>query len=140
MNNAGISRFQSIEETTEADWVVIDHLGRTPPENGLNDPGFQELLRFMETGKCWLKISAPYLASNDGPPRYADVGAKIKALVSVRPDRLVWASNWPHPNHSPGNKPEEADCLDLLLDWVPDAAIQKAILADNPAKLYDFQE
>jgi len=69
--------------------VVVDHLGRTPPENGVNDPGFQALLRFLETGRCWVKISAPYLASTDGPPHYADVGHKVRALVSVRPDRLV---------------------------------------------------
>ncbi len=120
--------------------IVIDHIGRTPPENGVSDPGFQALLRFMETGRCWVKISAPYLASIDGPPHYADVGDKVRALVSVRPDRLVWAANWPHPNHTPGNKPEEADCLDVLLDWVPDVAIRNAILADNPAALYDFNK
>jgi D-galactarolactone isomerase len=118
--------------------VVVDHVGRTPPENGVNDPGFQDLLRFMETGRCWVKISAPYLASTDGPPHYADVGDKVRALVSVRPDRLVWAANWPHPHHTPGNKPEEADCLDALLDWVPDGATRNAILVDNPAALYDF--
>jgi len=118
--------------------TVVDHVGRTPPENGVNDPGFKALLRFMESGRCWVKISAPYLASADGPPHYADVGEKVRALVSVRPDRLVWAVNWPHPSHTPGNKPEEADCLDALLDWVPDAAVRKAILADNPGILYDF--
>ncbi|MGD0845098.1 MAG: amidohydrolase family protein [Geobacteraceae bacterium] len=120
--------------------VVIDHIGRTPPENGVNNPGFKALLRLMETGRCWVKISAPYLASTEGPPHYADVGDKVRALVSIRPDRLVWAANWPHPNHTPGNKPEEADCLDVLLDWVPDAAIRNAILADNPAALYGFDK
>lgn len=120
--------------------IVIDHVGRTPPENGVNDPGFKALLGFMETGRCWVKISAPYLASTDGPPRYADVGDKVRALVSVRPDRLVWAANWPHPNHTPGNKPEEADCLDVLLDWVPDTAVRNAILADNPGILYGFDK
>ena len=118
--------------------VVVDHLGRTPPENGVNDPGFQALLHFLETGRCWVKISAPYLASMDGPPHYEDVGQKVRSLVSVRPDRLVWAANWPHPHHTPGNKPEEVDYLDALLDWVPDEKIRKSILADNPAKLYDF--
>lgn len=120
--------------------VVVDHIGRTPPENGVDDPGFRALLRFMETGRCWVKISAPYLASMDGPPNYTDVGDKVRALVSVRPDRLVWAANWPHPHHTPGNRPEEADCLDVLLDWVPDATTRDAILADNPAVLYGFDE
>lgn len=120
--------------------VVVDHAGRTPPENGVDDPGFQALLRFMETGRCWVKISAPYLASIDGPPHYSDVGDKVRALVSIRPDRLVWAVNWPHPHHTPGNRPEEADCLDALLDWVPDTAVRNAILADNAAVLYDFDK
>ncbi len=118
--------------------VVVDHIGRTPAENGVNDPGFQALLHFMESGRCWVKISAPYLASMDGPPHYADVGQKVRSLVSVRPDRLVWAANWPHPHHTPGNKPEEADYLDALLDWVPDEKTRNSILADNPEKLYDF--
>ena len=121
--------------------VVIDHVGRTPPENGVGDPGFQSLLRFMETGRCWVKISAPYLASTDGPPAYADVGDKVRALVEVRPDRLVWAANWPHPGHTgPQDKPDEAGILDLMLDWVPDEKIRNAILADNATKLYDFDD
>jgi D-galactarolactone isomerase len=92
----------------------------------------------MESGRCWVKISAPELASLDGPPRFAEVGEKVRALVSVRPDRLVWAANWPHPSHTPGNKPEEADSLDALLDWVPDTTVRNAILADNPGILYGF--
>ena len=118
--------------------IVIDHVGRTPAENGINDLNFQALLRLLETGKLWVKISAPYLQTTAGPPTYADVGDKVRALVNVRPDRLVWAANWPHPNFAPDSKPEEADCLDPLLDWVPDEKIRNAILADNPAKLYDF--
>ena len=120
--------------------VVIDHVGRTPAANGVSDPDFQALLRFMETGKCWVKISAPYLQSTDGPPNYTDVGAKVRALVDVRPDRLVWAANWPHPNYPPDAKPEEADCLDPLLEWVPHDATRNAILADNPARLYGFDD
>ncbi len=120
--------------------VVIDHVGRTPAENGVHDPNFQALLRLLENGKTWVKISAPYLQSTAGPPTYDDVGDKVRALAAVRPDRLVWAANWPHPNFPPDGKPEEADCLDVLADWLPDAAIRNAVLADNPAKLYDFPD
>jgi D-galactarolactone isomerase len=119
---------------------VIDHVGRTPAKNGTNDPDFLAMLRFFETGKLWIKISAPYLQSTDGPPSYADVGDKVRELVKVRPDRLVWAANWPHPNFAPDSKPEEADCLDPLLEWVPDEATRNAILADNPGRLYDFDD
>ena len=120
--------------------VVIDHVGRTPAENGVDDPDFQAMLKFFETGKLWIKISAPYLQTPVGPPTAADVGDKVRKLVEVRPDRLVWAANWPHPNFPPDGKPEEADCLDPLLDWVPDEKTRNAILADNPAKLYDFED
>ncbi len=119
--------------------VVIDHVGRLSPEAGVDDPGFRGLLRFMETGRCWVKISAPYLSTIDGPPHYADVGERVRALVAARPDRLVWAANWPHPHHTgPHDRPEEADILDPLLDWAPDEKIRNAILADNAAVLYDF--
>lgn len=121
--------------------IVIDHVGRTPAQSGVGGPGFQTLLRLMERGRCWVKISAPYLATTDGPPHYADVGEKVRALVSVRPNRLVWGANWPHPHHhGPEDKPEEADDLDALLDWVPDERLRNAILADNAAVLYDFDD
>lgn len=118
--------------------VVIDHIGRTPAAGGVNDPNFVALLRLLENGRTWVKISAPYLQTTVGPPRYEDVGEKVRALAGNRPDRLVWAANWPHPNFPPDAKPEEADCLDPLLEWVPDEATRNAILADNPARLYDF--
>jgi len=119
--------------------VVIDHLGRTPAAAGVAHPGFQGLLRLMESGKCWVKISAPYLTSDSGPPDYADVAPRVRALVDTRPDRLLWAANWPHPNSPVDAKPEEADCLDPLLDWVPDEATRRMILAGNPAALYGFE-
>jgi D-galactarolactone isomerase len=69
------------------------------------------------------------------------VGEKVRALVKVRPDRLVWAANWPHPGHvGAHDKPEEADLLDLMLDWVPDKKLRDAIFADNAAVLYDFDD
>jgi D-galactarolactone isomerase len=118
--------------------VVIDHLGRTPPGAGVEHPGFASLLRFLEGGRCWVKISAPYLSSAAGPPAYADCAARVEALVRTRADRLLWAANWPHPNSPLHAKPDEADCLDPLLEWVPDEAIRRAILSDNPARLYGF--
>jgi D-galactarolactone isomerase len=118
---------------------VVDHIGRTDKTKGLADEGFQALLRFMETGKCWVKISGFYYHSASGAPNYEDCGALVKALVDVRPDRLVWAANWPHPGFPLDAKPEEADILDPLLDWVPDEKTRRMILADNPAALYGFE-
>lgn len=117
--------------------VVIDHLGRTPAKAGVAHPGFRALLEFVESGNCWVKISAPYLSSDTGPP-YADVAPRVQALVAARPDRLLWAANWPHPNSPLDAKPDEADCLDPLLEWAPDETTRRLILADNPAELYGF--
>ncbi len=74
--------------------------------------------------------------SKAGPPDYADVGTLAKALVKAAPERILWASNWPHPG-APAY-PDDAGLLDLLLEWAPDEAIQHRILVTNPAKLYGF--
>jgi len=117
--------------------VVIDHLGRfhdpVPPEA----PPVRALLRLMETGRVWVKASSPYGVSRSGPPDYADVSAIARALIRAAPERVIWGSNWPHPN-APVPKPEEAPLLDLLADWAPDEATRSAILVDNAARLYDF--
>jgi D-galactarolactone isomerase len=118
--------------------LVIAHTGKflepVPPEH----PAFQALLRLVETGRCWVKLSAPYETSRSGPPGYADVGALAKALVRAAPERMLWATNWPHPSEPAEAKPDEAMLLDTLLDWAPDDATRRRILRDNPAELYGF--
>ena len=118
--------------------VVIDHMGRFPVPLDLNDPAFVAFLKYVETGRCWVKLSGPYMSSADGPPRYGDAAPRARALANARPDRMLWAANWPHPGSPLDDKPEEAECLDVLLDWAPDEAVRKAILVDNPAVLYGF--
>lgn len=118
--------------------LVIEHIGKflepVPPEH----PGFQALLRIVDAGRCWVKLSGAYMLSRLGPPYYADVGVLAKALVRRVPERLVWASNWPHPLPSRTLPPDDEVLLDLLLDWVPDAEVRNDILAKNPAQLYGF--
>ncbi|MBI4183147.1 MAG: amidohydrolase family protein [Proteobacteria bacterium] len=118
--------------------VVIDHLGRIPAEGGTDHPAFRALLAFVEGGRCWVKLSAPYHASRTGPPDYADLAPRARALIAARPDRMLWASNWPHALRRPGEKPDDADLLDLLLDWAPEAETRRLILVENPARLYGF--
>jgi len=95
------------------------------------------LLRLLETGRCWVKASAPYETSKSGPPDYADVGAIARALIAAAPTRVVWASNWPHAA-AKGTKPDSRSLRRLLEDWAPDARTRKKILVDNPAELYGF--
>ena len=117
---------------------VIDHIGKflepVPPHH----EAFRSLQRLLDTGRCWVKLSAPYEVSRSGAPKYEDVGKLAKALVRHAPERLLWASNWPHPSAPKDKMPDDADLLDLLLDWAPDEAVRKQILVDNPAQLYGF--
>jgi D-galactarolactone isomerase len=117
---------------------VIDHTGKflepVPPEH----EAFKSLLRLVDTGRCWVKLSAPYETSKTGAPKYEDVGRLAKALVKKAPERMLWASNWPHPTARKPVPPNDEDLFDLLLDWAPDENARKKILVDNPAELYGF--
>jgi D-galactarolactone isomerase len=117
---------------------VIDHTGKFLEPVETNSEPFKCLLRLVDTGRCWVKLSAPYETSKTGAPKYEDVGRLAKALVRHAPQRMLWASNWPHPSARKPTPPDDADMLDLLLDWAPDDKTRKQILADNPAELYGF--
>jgi len=114
---------------------VFDHVGRFTPPVMPDHQAFRILLRFLETGRCWVKLSAPY-ESSSAAPRYEDVGTEARALVAAAPERMLWASNWPHPGRTPA--PDERDMLDLLLDWAPDEKTRHRILVENPGALYGF--
>src|SRR5258708_30819077 len=78
--------------------LVIDHVGKFLEPVPVDHPGFRVLARLVEGGRTWVKLSAPYEGSKKGPPYYDDVGALAKSLIKLAPDRMVWASNWPHPS------------------------------------------
>lgn len=117
---------------------VIDHNGKYLEPVAPDHAAFKALLRLLDTGRCWVKLSAPYETSKTGAPRYEDVGRLARALVAHAPERMLWASNWPHPSAPKDARPDDADLLDLLLDWAGDAATRRRILVDNPAALYGF--
>jgi predicted TIM-barrel fold metal-dependent hydrolase len=115
---------------------VIDHMGDIQAAQGTGQPAFQALLRLLDTGRCWTKLSAGYHASQQSPP-YPEVIPLAHTLVAARPDRLLWGTDWPHANLA-GPMPNSTEFLDLLLDWVPDDEVRRRILVDNPARLYGF--
>ncbi|OFZ88445.1 MAG: amidohydrolase, partial [Betaproteobacteria bacterium RBG_16_66_20] len=117
---------------------VIDHIGKYLEPVTAEQEAFKALLRLLDTGRCWVKLSAPYETSKTGAPKYEDVSRLARALVKHAPERMLWASNWPHPSAPKDSVPDDADLLDLLLDWAPDEATRKKILVENPAGLYDF--
>jgi D-galactarolactone isomerase len=117
---------------------VIDHTGKfLEPVETSSEP-FKCLLRLVDTGRCWVKLAAPYETSKTGAPKYEDVGRLAKALVKHAPERMLWASNWPHPSMSPEKRATDEDLMDLLLAWAPVEHDRKKILVDNPAQLYGF--
>ena len=126
--------------------VVFDHFGGAQGAAGLQQPGFDKLLQFVGSGKGYVKISGAYRASNSVPD-YPDVGPLARALISANPQRILWGSDWPHPDTRSGREPndvspplriDEGHLLNLLATWVPDPTLRRSILVDNPASLYAF--
>ncbi len=116
--------------------IVFDHLGRLAQPNALDNPGFKTISKLIDKGKTWVKLSGAYQDSKVGPPSYADTVPVARAYVKAAPQRMVWASDWPHPTEK--EKPNDAVLFDLLAEWAPDPAQRTAILVDNPAILYGF--
>ena len=118
---------------------VIDHTGKFLEPVSVDSQPFRSLMNLVETGRCWVKLSAPYETSKTGGPKYQDVGKLAKALVKKAPERMLWASNWPHPSVPKEKRPADEDLLELLLDWAPVEETRRRILVDNPAELYGFK-
>lgn len=116
--------------------VVIDHVGKFLEPVSPKDPSFAALLRLLDTGNVWVKLSAMYETSRSGPPDYQDVGLLAQALIQRYPDRCLWASNWPHPGQQ--QRPDDRSLLALLDSWCLSQSVRDQILVDNPAKLYRF--
>lgn len=117
---------------------VIDHIGKFLEPVAVDSEPFKALLGLLDTGRCWVKLAAAYETSKTGAPTYEDVSRLARALAKHAPERMLWASNWPHPSALEDRVPDDADLLDLLLDWAPDAVTQRKVLAENPAQLYGF--
>ena len=114
---------------------VIDHMGRVKASDGLDQQPFRVLLNTMKNEKAWVKICGAERVSSKGPP-FTDAVPFGRALVQAAPDRVLWGTDWPHPNVK--WMPDDAELLELFPQMVPDAALQKRILVDNPARLYGF--
>lgn len=123
---------QRLKATTCA--FVLDHMVRITAAEGIDSQPFRALLRLLETGRCWVKLASLYRLSGEPYP-HRDMLAMIHKVVSLRPDRVIWGSNWPHPIHR-GPMPNDADLVDLIPLWLPDPAHQRMMLVDNPAALY----
>jgi 2-pyrone-4,6-dicarboxylate lactonase len=116
--------------------VVIDHMGRIDASRGLDEPGFTHLLKLMEDKRFWVKVSGLERASRQGPP-YADAVPFARKLVTEFPERVLWGSDWPHPNLD--SAPDDGVLVDLIGEFANEAQRQ-ALLVDNPQRLYKFSK
>ena len=118
--------------------IVFDHMARMSEPAGVNDPAFALVMRWLDGGRTWVKLSGAYMDTKVGPPSYADVSKVARAYVKAAPEQLVWGSDWPHPTEKANSKPDDAVLFDLMADWAPDEKVRNRILVDNPAALYGF--
>jgi 2-pyrone-4,6-dicarboxylate lactonase len=112
---------------------VIDHMGRVESAKATEQPAFRALLGLVAMPNCWIKVSGSERISF---PPYDAAIPFARALVDAAPDRCLWGTDFPHPN--PTHEADEADLVDLIPKFAPDAAVQKKLLVDNPARLYEF--
>jgi 2-pyrone-4,6-dicarboxylate lactonase len=113
------------------DAFVIDHMGYMLEEDGLTSADLGRLLRVLEQGRCWIKLSGPYRIAKHKP--LSSLQALGRSLVATRPDRLLWGSDWPH---LPNGQRDTGELLNLLCDWAPDEADRHQILVDSPDHLF----
>jgi predicted TIM-barrel fold metal-dependent hydrolase len=135
-----VDEFPELDRTL-ADFPVdvsFGHLGYMHTGKPPTTPGFQALLRLLNTGRAWVKLTAPYRISPNPMP-HADVTPFAQALVAANPDRIVWGSDWGHIMLNwKIPMPNDGDIADLLAAWVPAETTRRKILVDNPAALYGF--
>jgi predicted TIM-barrel fold metal-dependent hydrolase len=128
--------------------IVFDHFGGAQAAAGVAQPGFDVLLRLVKAGAAYVKLSAPYRGSTQAPD-YPDMTPLAAALIAANRRRVLWGSDWPHPNTSPsaprtpaGTAPridvDDVRVFNHVAAWAPDAALRKIVLVENPAELYGF--
>ncbi len=117
--------------------VVVDHFGRPDPALGVADPGFGYLLRQAASGQVWVKLSAPYRNWTGAACASAGREAARQLLDAYTPARLMWGSDWPHTEHRHlASYPAATQWLD---DWIDDPTQRRAVLAETPLRLFQFQ-
>jgi predicted TIM-barrel fold metal-dependent hydrolase len=116
--------------------MVIDHMGRVKAADGLDQQPFKVLLEWMKNERFWVKVCGTERVSSKGPP-FTDAVPFARKLIEAAPDRILWGTDWPHPNVGK-HMPNDGDLVDLFARMAPEAELQRKILVDNPARLYSF--
>ncbi len=116
--------------------IVVDHMGRPDIAKGVEHPDFQRFIDLMaENSNIWSKVSCPERLSVSGPPDYADVAPFARTLVDRFPDRVLWGTDWPHPNMK-SHMPDDGKLVGVIPRIATTSEKQAALLVDNPRRLY----
>ena len=115
---------------------VIDHMARVDATAGLGQTPFEALLELMRDERAWVKVSGAERLTAEGTPPYDDVVPYAQALIAAAPERILWGTDWPHPNVR--HVPDDGDLVDMLAAFAPDESTRNRILVSNPETLYDF--
>jgi 2-pyrone-4,6-dicarboxylate lactonase len=116
--------------------VVVDHMGRPDLAKGVDDPDFRRFVELMAANpRIWSKVTGPERLSLTGPPSYDDFVPFARMLVRAFPDRVLWGTDWPHPNMTT-HMPDDGDLVNLIPRIAPSLDEQRALLVDNPMRLY----
>jgi 2-pyrone-4,6-dicarboxylate lactonase len=116
---------------------VIEHTGYPPADKGADSKEFSFVMECLETGRGWIKLS-PRFSNQDTFP-FDDTNNFIFKLTAASPDKLLWGSDWPHPQYFKP-MPNDVSLLDMMLDWIPDEKTRNLIMVENPAKLFGFPQ
>ena len=115
--------------------VVIDHMGRLNPKQGVKDPAYTFILEMIDRGNTWVKLSGPYLNTVTGRP-WKDASTTARAIAAYAPERVVWGSDFPHVTEKV--KPSEKELTELIDNWLPSEHARQLALVNNPQELYGF--
>jgi predicted TIM-barrel fold metal-dependent hydrolase len=114
---------------------VIDHMGRVKSDGGLDQPALAALLALLRDERAWVKVSGAERVSASGKRPFRDAIPIAQAIIAAAPERVLWGTDWPHPN-VPSEMPDDGELVDLLAAFCPDEALRRKVLVDNPARLY----
>ena len=113
---------------------ILCHIGMFLAKDGVDQPGFREMIKLAGEGRCWLKLTAPYRFAT--APDFAGAALLVQTLVNEVPDRLIWGSD--HPHLSFADKVGSVQLFNLLGEWIPDEGLRRKVLVDNPERLFAF--
>lgn len=115
--------------------IVVDHMGRPDIAKGVDHEDFQRFISFMSDNKnIWTKVSCPERLTQQAPD-YSDVVPFARILIEKFPDRVLWGTDWPHPNMK-SHVPDDGQLVDVIPMIAPTAELQQQLLVDNPHQLY----